>query len=182
MGKKQPFGASAGKHASAKRSRFSCYPSFSTLVVMGILNVGISVAILKVPPLLQPPPNVESWLMFDGVCNLCDGFINFVADGDSQHRVKFGAQQKHEDLLTRVGAPVDLSTVVLIQGDKFYTKSTAALRTLALMDWPYSALAAFHALPQPLRDFGYDMVAKYRYKVFGKVEACRVPTGDFRKR
>ena len=55
---------------------------------------------------------------------------------------------------------------------------------------PYSFLhiirpeldAAFHALPQPLRDFGYDMVAKYRYKVFGKVEACRVPTGDFRKR
>ena len=41
---------------------------------------------------------------------------------------------------------------------------------------------AAHALPQPLRDFGYDLVAKYRYKVFGKVESCRVPTGDFKKR
>ena len=110
------------------------------------------------------------------------GFINFVADHDSEHRVKFGAQQKHEELLRRVGAPVDLSTVVLIQGKSFYTKSTAALRTMALMDWPWSAIAAAHAVPQPLRDFGYDLVAKYRYKVFGKVESCRVPTGDFKKR
>ena len=116
------------------------------------------------------------------MCNLCDGFVNFVADHDAEMRVKFGAQQKHEELLKRVGAPLDLSTVVLIQGDVFYTKSTAALRTLALMDWPWSMLSAAYVLPQPLRDFGYDTVAKYRYAVFGKVESCRVPTGDFRKR
>ena len=57
--------------------------------------------------------------MFDGVCNLCDGFINFVADGDEappNNRVRFGAQQKHMELLERVGAPTDLSTLVLIQG------------------------------------------------------------------
>lgn len=149
---------------------------------MAALVAGAAVAVQLVPPTLLPPPNTESWLMFDGVCNLCDGFVNLVADNDSERRVKFGAQQKHEELLRRVGAPVDLSTVVLIQGDTFYTKSTAALRTMALMDWPWSAVAAAHALPQPLRDFGYDLVAKYRYKVFGKVESCRVPTGDFKKR
>ena len=43
-----------------------------------------------VPQMLEPPPNTESWLMFDGVCNLCDGFINFVADHDELRRVKFG--------------------------------------------------------------------------------------------
>lgn len=144
--------------------------------------VALGAALLGVPQALQPPPNVESWLMFDGVCNLCDGFINFVADGDSERRVKFGAQQKHGDLLRRVGAPVDLSTVVLIQGDVFYTKSTAALRTLALMDWPFKALSALWLVPAPLRDFGYATVAKYRYKVFGKTAECRVPSGDFRKR
>ena len=105
-----------------------------------------------------------------------------MADGDSERRVKFGAQQKHAELLERVGAPVDLSTVVLIQGDTFTTKSTAALRTLALMDWPWRALAAAHVLPLALRDLGYDTIAKHRYAVFGKVESCRVPTGDFRKR
>ena len=106
--------------------------------------------------------------MFDGVCNLCDGFVNFVADGDPHRRVKFGAQQKHGELLDRVGAPHDLSTVVVIQGDKFYTKSTAAMRTLALLEFPHRALAAFYVVPEPLRDFGYDLVAKYRYKVYAR--------------
>merc|ERR1719198_515749 len=152
------------------------------MLLLAVLSGLVAIAVKVVPPTLQPPAGTPSWLMFDGVCNLSDGFINFVADGDSERRVQFGAQQKHEELLKRVGAPVDLSTVVLIQGDVFYTKSTAALRTLALMDWPFNALSVAVLLPQALRDFGYDLVAKYRYKVFGKVESCRVPTGDFRKR
>jgi len=138
--------------------------------------------VMLTPAYLQPPPGVESWLMFDGVCNLCDGFVNFVADGDSQRRVRFGAQQKHMDLLARIGAPTDLSTLVLIQGDKFYTLSSAAMRTVAVMDWPWRAIAALAIIPTPLRDVGYKIVAKYRYLVFGKKDECRVPTGDFKKR
>eukprot|EP00411_Alexandrium_monilatum_P013350 CAMPEP_0175280978 /NCGR_PEP_ID=MMETSP0093-20121207/50855_1 /TAXON_ID=311494 /ORGANISM="Alexandrium monilatum, Strain CCMP3105" /LENGTH=205 /DNA_ID=CAMNT_0016576087 /DNA_START=22 /DNA_END=636 /DNA_ORIENTATION=- len=180
MPRKQKSSTHAGRLAT-KPQRSGCCGRF-TIAATALLAAGAAVAVKLVPPTLQPPDGVESWLMFDGVCNLCDGFINFVADGDSARRVKFGAQQKHEELLRRVGAPVDLSTVVLIQGDRFYTKSTAALRTLALMDWPWCALSAAYVLPAALRDFGYDLVARYRYKVFGKVEACRVPTGDFRKR
>ena len=130
----------------------------------------------------QPPAGVESWLMFDGVCNLCDGFVNFVADHDAERRVRFGAQQKHEDLLTRIGAPTDLSTLVLIQGDAFYLYSDAALRTFAVLDWPLSLMSGFLAVPAPLRDAAYKLVAKYRYLVFGKSEDCRVPTGDFKRR
>lgn len=141
---------------------------------------GVSMAIT--PRLVQPPAGVESWLMFDGVCNLCDGFINFVADHDERRRVKFGAQQKHNDLLERIGAPTDLSTLVLIQGDEFYTYSDAALRAMALMDAPYSAAAGAMVIPKPIRDLGYRLVARYRYKVFGKTESCRVPSGDFRRR
>lgn len=139
-------------------------------------------AVGLLPSALQPPAGVDSWLMFDGVCNLCDGFVNFVYDGDSGARVKFGAQQKHMDLLSRIGAPTDLSTLVLIQGDQFYTRSNAALRTLALMDWPYKALAVAWLVPSPLRDLGYVGVANVRYQVFGKRDECRVPTGDFRRR
>jgi len=135
-----------------------------------------------VPESLQPPPNTHSLLMFDGVCNLCDGFVNFVADGDSAMRVRFGAQQKHMDLLERVGAPTDLSTLILIQGDKHYIYTEAVLRTFALMDWPWKGLAAGYVLPGPVRDALYKFVAKYRYMVFGKMEACRVPTGDFKRR
>ena len=112
---------------------------------------GVVAALVAVPWYLQPPDTVESWLMFDGVCNLCNGFINFVADGDSQRKVKFGAQQKHMELLERVGAPTDLSTLILIQGDRHYLYSTAALRTLAVMNYPWRGLAAFALVPAPLR-------------------------------
>ena len=173
-----PFGASATASAEQKTSARCCGPAWMCPLVVAALAAAVAI----VPSQIQPPPGVESWLMFDGVCNLCDGFINFVADGDSEMKVKFGAQQKHAELLERVGAPLDLSTVVLIQGSVFYTKSTAALRTLALMDWPWRALSAAWLLPAPVRDLGYDLVAKYRYAIFGKVEACRVPTGDFRRR
>ena len=120
-----------------------------------------------VPQYMQPPAGVESWLMFDGVCNLCDGFVNFVADGDGvppANRVRFGAQQKHMELLERVGAPTDLSTLILIQGDRHYLYSTAALRTLAVMNYPWRGLAAFALVPAPLRDWVYKLIAAHRYR------------------
>ena len=144
--------------------------------------VACAAAFSAVPSALQPSAGVQTWLMFDGVCNLCDGFVNFVYEGDSLGRVKFGAQQKHMDLLERIGAPTDLSTLVLIQGDKHYTRSNAALRTLAVMDWPFKALSVLWLIPYPLRDLGYVGVANVRYRVFGKRDSCRVPTGDFRRR
>ena len=151
------------------------------LLVKSAVLAALGAIFVFTPTTLQPETD-QTWLFFDGVCNLCDGFVNFVADHDAEMRVKFGAQQKHEDLLKRVGAPLDLSTVVLIQGDVFYTKSTAALRTLALMDQPFNAMSGLMVIPEALRDIGYDLVAKYRYAVFGKVDECRKPSGDFRKR
>eukprot|EP00316_Scyphosphaera_apsteinii_P021424 CAMPEP_0119318018 /NCGR_PEP_ID=MMETSP1333-20130426/45321_1 /TAXON_ID=418940 /ORGANISM="Scyphosphaera apsteinii, Strain RCC1455" /LENGTH=164 /DNA_ID=CAMNT_0007324109 /DNA_START=30 /DNA_END=524 /DNA_ORIENTATION=- len=142
----------------------------------------ISLAVKMVPEFLEPPPGVESWLMFDGVCNLCDGFVNFVADGDSKRNVRFGAQQRHTELLERIGAPTDLSTLVLIQGENFYLYSSAALRTLAVMDWPYRSLSVFTLVPPVVRDSVYRLVARYRYQLFGRQESCRVPSGDFKRR
>ena len=135
-----------------------------------------------VPPTLVPAEDTPSWLFFDGVCNLCDGFVNFVADGDSARRVQFGAIQKHTELLAQRGAPTDLSTVVLVQGDHFYTQSDAALRTLALLDQPWRSLAAFAIIPKPVRDFVYAQIGANRYRMFGKTESCRVPSGDFKSR
>lgn len=137
---------------------------------------------VHMPTTLQPPPGVPTLLFFDGVCNLCDGFVNFVADHDSARLIRFGALQKHAELIAKVGAPTDLSTVVVVQGDKFYTKSTAVMRVLAQLDspWPYATVLAL--IPEAFRDFCYGQVATYRYVVFGKSEACRVPSGDFKRR
>lgn len=135
------------------------------------------------------PITSENILFFDGVCNLCDGFVNFVADADPAERIRFGAIQKHGDLLTKYGAgqyaeggTEALTTVVLVQDGSVYTKSTAALRVIALLDRPYRYLSAFYIIPTPIRDWGYKFVAMNRYRVFGKSEVCRAPSPRFQKR
>ena len=142
-----------------------------------------------IPTTLQPPPSSTNLLFFDGVCNLCDGFVNFVADTDSENRVQFGALQRHKELLVNRGAgryaeggEEELSTLVFIQGSTVYVRSEAALRVMALLDQPWSAVSIFILLPRPLRDLGYKLVAEYRYVVFGKSETCRMPTERFSAR
>ena len=124
----------------------------------------------------------DSLLMYDGVCNLCNGFVNWVADHDSEKNVKFAAQQQHMDMLERIGAPTDLSTLILVEGDEFYLYSSAALRTMALMDQPYRSLSAAYIIPEVIRDYVYKIVARNRYWIFGKSEKCRAPSADFRSR
>ena len=113
------------------------------------------------------------------MCNLCDGFVNFVVDNDPDGAVRFGPIQKHMKSLGKVGAPTDLSTVVLVQGDivrrraacpdrrhaaahppdrtstpapQFYTHSNAALRVMALLRQPWRSLSVFYLVSrrQPL--------------------------------
>jgi len=146
-------------------------------------------AVSMVPTLVQPGPKTQSWLFFDGVCNLCDGFVNLVADHDAGERIKFGALQKHKDLLVKHGAgqyaeggSEELSTVVFVQGDEVHVRSTAALRVLAMLGFPYNALSVFLLLPTPVRDWAYKMVAQYRYVVFGRTDSCRAPTERFKQR
>ena len=131
---------------------------------------------------ITPPDGTRSVLMYDGVCNLCNGFVNFVADHDSKKNVVFGAQQKYMDMLETRGAPTDLSTLILIQGDDYYLYSSAALRTFALMDQPYRSLSAAHVIPEFIRDWVYKLVARNRYWMFGQSEKCRAPSEEFRSR
>ena len=93
-------------------------------------------AAVTVPAALRPAPGVDTVLFFDGVCNLCDGFVNFVADHDSSRRVRFGAIQRHADALHRAGAgryaeggAEALSTLVVTQDDAFYLRSDCLLYT-----------------------------------------------------
>ena len=70
----------------------------------------------------------------------------------------------------------------MIQGDAFYLRSAAALRVIALLAAPFCYVAAFHALPAALRDAGYRLVARHRYKLFGSSDTCRAPTERFKSR
>ena len=110
---------------------------FETIIFSGVVVIFAGCA----QQMLMPPPKTESLLFFDGVCNLCDFFVNFVADHDSGRKIKFGAQQKHLEFLEKHNAPTDLSTVILIQNENVYLYSDAAIRTLALLDSPWNFLS-----------------------------------------
>jgi predicted DCC family thiol-disulfide oxidoreductase YuxK len=126
-------------------------------------------------------------VLFDGVCNLCNGAVHFILDRDPDERMQFASLQSEagKELLRARGFPIpegDPNSVLLVVGDRVYDGSGAALRIAARMSWPWKAFAVFLVVPWFLRDLGYYLIAKNRYRLFGKSEACRVPTPELRAR
>jgi len=130
-------------------------------------------------------PREQPILLFDGVCNLCNGSIQFVIEHDPEGAFRFAPLQSDaaERLLDDVGFhDYDFDTFVLVDGDDYYTKSDAALRVARELDFPWSLAGALRIVPRPLRDAVYDTVATHRYAVFGKKAQCMVPSPDVRER
>lgn len=127
--------------------------------------------------------NSEPIIFFDGVCGLCNGFVDFVIQVDKQHVFKFSPLQSD---FARAHLPdsdiIELKSVVLIKDGRTYRKSEAVFEVFKSLGGAWGALSWFKILPQPLRNHGYDLVAKYRYKFFGKKETCRLPTPEERQR
>ena len=124
-------------------------------------------------------------ILFDGVCNFCDASVNFIIDHDPKQHFKFTAQQLDagQEILRKNGLdPAKLDTLVLAEDGKVYTRSTAALRIAKQLSGGWKLLYVFIIIPRPIRDVFYNLFANYRYKLFGKKEACRVPTATERAR
>ena len=146
------------------------------------------------PPLTPAPSDAgrrgHAVVLFDGVCNLCNGSVLFVIDRDPSGYFRFAPLQSDEArrlLAAHAGAGQDvaggdLSSVVLIEGGRLYTRSTAALRVARRLTGAWPLLYAFAAVPWVARDAVYDWVARNRYRWFGREDACRVPTPDLRAR
>lgn len=127
----------------------------------------------------------EKIILFDGVCNLCNSAINFVIDHDKNNVFKFGSLQSSEgqQYLKKFGLNSEnFDSFVLIDGDKFYTKSTAALRVAKELPGLYKLLYGFIIVPSFIRDAVYNFVSKYRYKIFGKSDSCRMPTPELKSK
>lgn len=124
-------------------------------------------------------------LLFDGVCNLCNGFINFVIDHDPEGYFRFGTLQREpaQSFLRSAGYnPEALDSVVLVQDGRVYRESGAALRVMQRLGFPWMLMAVFQAVPRPLRDAVYRWIAANRYDWFGKRAQCRLPTPDLEAR
>ena len=123
-------------------------------------------------------------ILFDGVCNLCNSSVNFIIDRD-RGAFKFASLQSSEaqNLLQKSGIDSrKLESIVLVENDAVYNKSTAALRIAGYLKGLWPVAKVFLILPRVIRDFLYDIIARNRYKWFGKQDACRIPTPELRHR
>lgn len=124
-------------------------------------------------------------LLFDGVCNFCNGAVNFIIDHDPDGYFKFASLQSEagQELLKRFKLPTeDFDTMVLIENNAYFNKSTAALRIARHLKGPFALGYAGILIPRLLRDKGYEFIAARRYKWFGKQDQCRLPTPAIRAR
>jgi len=124
----------------------------------------------------------EIILFFDGVCNLCNGFIDFLVKRDVAARIKYAPLQGEVAKATVPEHAQSLSSVVLYKSGRVYTESTAAILALAELGGLWGALKFLLIFPKFLRDSVYRFVARNRYKWFGKKETCRLPTTEERAR
>jgi predicted DCC family thiol-disulfide oxidoreductase YuxK len=124
-------------------------------------------------------------VLFDGVCNLCNGFVQFVIPRDPEAKYRFASLQSEvgRELLAAHGLPTDeLESVVLIEDGESYVKSAAVLRIAAGLGGAYRLLAPLRHVPRAVRDRAYDFVADRRYRWFGKKDRCTLPAGDVESR
>lgn len=124
-------------------------------------------------------------VLFDGVCNLCNGAVNFLIDRDPAATLRFAALQSPagRTLLAERGMnPEAPDSVVLVDSEGVWTESDAALRIARCLGWPWRAGAALRAIPRIARDPAYRFIARNRYRWFGRQEACRIPTPELRDR
>ncbi|MBK8980940.1 MAG: thiol-disulfide oxidoreductase DCC family protein [Ignavibacteria bacterium] len=124
-------------------------------------------------------------ILFDGVCNLCNSSVNFIIDNDSKNIFKFASLQSEtgSELMKKHNlSSKDIDSVILIDTDRAYIKSNAALRIAAELGGFYKVISYLRFIPKFIRDFFYDIIAKNRYRWFGKKDTCRIPTPELKSK
>jgi len=136
-------------------------------------------------------------VLFDGVCNFCDSSVNFIIEHDHERYFKFAPLQSEEGrrLANQFGFSseiagdpdpgsdlIPIDSVILVEDDRAYTHSTAALRIIRRLGSPWSWLYGFIVVPKSIRDYFYKLFARYRYRVFGKKDQCMLPSPEVRAR
>ena len=122
-------------------------------------------------------------VFFDGLCGLCNGFIDFVMKFDSRKSFYFSPlQSEYARNTLPAELTQDLKTVVAFIDGKTYKKSEAVFKVLQKLGGMWSFISLLRILPSSLSNFGYDLVAANRYSLFGKKETCRLPTPEERLR
>ena len=124
-------------------------------------------------------------ILFDGVCNFCNAMVNFIIRQDRKRAFLFAALQSESGrkLLQQYHINWQRSdSFVVIENDKAYMKSNAALKLYAKLPWYWKWTQSLWIVPKFIRDWVYNVIARNRYRWFGKKDVCMVPTADVKDR
>ena len=144
---------------------------------LGGRSVGVGAGYLWAVEAMSGGPIV----LFDGVCNLCNGTVDFMLRRDRRGRFRYASLQGG----TAAGLVADaaeLGSVALWENGRMYRRSEAGLRMIEGLGGGWRLLAVLRLVPRPVRDGVYDWIARNRYRWFGKRESCRMPTDAERGR
>ncbi|HEX8235046.1 MAG TPA: thiol-disulfide oxidoreductase DCC family protein [Abditibacteriaceae bacterium] len=128
---------------------------------------------------------LQSVILFDGDCGLCNGVVNFVLRHDERGRFRFAPLQSPagQRLLQSHGLPPEgVNSFLLLEHGKLFSRSTAALRLARRLGGVWALFYCLMLVPRPLRDAVYGLIARYRYRVFGHSDACMIPTSEQKRR
>ncbi|GAF63123.1 hypothetical protein BTS2_0014 [Bacillus sp. TS-2] len=123
-------------------------------------------------------------ILFDGVCNVCNTFVDFILKKDTDEFYYFASLQseKGQQLLETYQINKELDTVVVIENHQVYLFSDSIIKIAEKLSKPWSYLRFIIIFPRPIRNFFYRVFAKRRYKLFGQKSSCRLPTKEEKRR
>ena len=122
-------------------------------------------------------PKNKTIILFDGECTMCNTYILFVAKHDSDDNFRFlSIQNKKVNELKKIHSicTENISSIYIIDNNEVKSKSRAVLKIVSMLKFPYNLLTVLYIIPNFLRDIIYDLVAKNRYRIFGKVDECSI--------
>lgn len=124
-------------------------------------------------------------ILFDGVCNLCQASVRFILAHDREAVFRFATIDSDTSRALAADGLLEgrsVDSVILVEGAAAHARSEAVIRIAARLGWPWRVLASLGILPLPLRDAAYDLLARNRYRWFGRKDVCPTPDGKFRDR
>lgn len=134
------------------------------------------------PPKIEPNDKV---ILFDGECKLCNGWSKFIIRYDTDKRFQLCSMQSEAglEILKWFGLPTDsFETMLVVHGNRAYTQSDAFIYVMGQLRFPWHLVRIIKLIPRPVRNWLYDRVARNRYKIFGKLDSCMLPTAEHKNR
>lgn len=126
----------------------------------------------------------EQIILFDGVCNFCNGSVNFLIKRDSKGIFKYAPLQSEigQNIIAKYNIPETVDSIILLKENNIYIKSNAVIEIIKELKWYWKMLIIVKILPKKFRDLLYDVIANNRYKWFGKMDSCMIPDENVKSR